>query len=121
MTTYQEKLKDPRWQKKRLGILERDEHQCKGCGEIDIRLHVHHKTYLPSREPWDYPSELLVSLCECCHNDEDETRPVCEKRLIHELRQRFLYKDLLNIIHAVKNGELDDKRNIYIKESFTDE
>ena len=30
---YSEKLKDPRWQKKRLEILERDNFRCQYCGD----------------------------------------------------------------------------------------
>ena len=38
--TYLEKLKDPRWQKKRLEILERDGWKCMACGEKEKTLRV---------------------------------------------------------------------------------
>ena len=73
--SYSEKLKDPRWQKKRLEILERDNWTCRFCGCKDKSLHVHHLFYLPKREPWEYPRGFLIALCEDCHtglNEYDE-------------------------------------------------
>ncbi len=32
-------------------------------------LHVHHKTYYPNRDLWDYDDDDLVTLCEYCHNE----------------------------------------------------
>lgn len=68
MTTYQEKLKDPRWQKKRLQVFERDNWACIKCGGTDVSLHVHHKKYYS--EPWDAPMEDLETLCRFCHESE---------------------------------------------------
>jgi len=65
---YAEKLKDPRWQKKRLEILERDKWMCRGCCETQKTLHVHHIFYVHGLEPWDVPSGLLITLCSDCHN-----------------------------------------------------
>lgn len=64
---YSEKLKDPRWQKKRLEIFERDGWKCRACGEKDKSLHVHHIFYLPKKEPWDIPNGFLITFCEDCH------------------------------------------------------
>lgn len=72
MTTYSEKLQDPRWQKKRLEILERDGWACQRCGAKDKTLHVHHRLYLKKRDPWDYPGTLLLTLCSTCHDEHHE-------------------------------------------------
>ena len=66
-SSYAEKLKDPRWQKKRLEILERDKWTCKFCGDAEETLHVHHLFYMPKIEPWDIPDGFLLTLCESCH------------------------------------------------------
>jgi len=66
--TYSEKLKDPRWQKKRLEVLERDHWACVTCGAKQDTLHVHHLFYFYGKEPWDIPSGFLITLCEACHN-----------------------------------------------------
>jgi hypothetical protein len=67
---YLEKLKDPRWQKKRLEILERDAWTCQVCQNTENTLHVHHCWYENDIEPWDYPGECFVTLCEPCHEAE---------------------------------------------------
>lgn len=83
--SYNEALKDPRWQKKRLEILERDDWTCKICDSKDKTLHVHHKYYTEEtrKEPWDIFSSALVTLCEDCHY-------ACEKYQEEHLVQ-FLY------------------------------
>lgn len=67
---YAEKLKDPRWQKRRLEIMGRDEFTCQKCFDSQSTLMVHHRYYIWTREPWDYPDDLLVTLCGDCHNEE---------------------------------------------------
>jgi hypothetical protein len=62
---YTEKLKDPRWQKKRLEILQRDEFTCVLCGDKESTLHVHHHTY--SGQPWHIESSKLKTVCSDCH------------------------------------------------------
>ena len=71
--TYAEKLKDPRWQRKRLEILERDGFKCIKCGDTKKTLHVHHVAYLRKTEPWDHPSSGLLTLCETCHSRAEYT------------------------------------------------
>ena len=64
--TYSEKLRDPRWQKKRLEILERDNWRCVFCADATSELQVHHLLY-KKRDPWDYPDHLYQTLCRPCH------------------------------------------------------
>jgi hypothetical protein len=70
MTTYSELLKDPRWQKMRLEILNRDQFTCQQCGDSESCLHVHHCYYRKGNPPWEYEPESLVALCEECHELE---------------------------------------------------
>ena len=70
--SYGERMKDPRWQKKRLEVLSRDGWKCVYCGDGTKTLHVHHTYYVAGRDPWEYPSGGLVSLCEDCHEHEPE-------------------------------------------------
>lgn len=63
--TYSEKLKDPRWQKKRLEIFQRDNFKCLLCGDSESTLHVHHKSY--RNNPWEVDSSDLKTLCAECH------------------------------------------------------
>lgn len=57
----------PLWQKKRLEIMNRDEFACMDCGEQEQTLNVHHAYYIKNREPWQYPSFALKTLCKSCH------------------------------------------------------
>lgn len=63
--TYSQKLKDPRWQKKRLEILNRDAFTCTTCGDKETTLNVHHFCYMG--DPWNSESEDLTTWCETCH------------------------------------------------------
>lgn len=65
--TYAQKLRHPKWQKRRLEILSRDGWRCVFCHDPDINLNVDHKRYAKGREPWEYPDEDLQTLCEVCH------------------------------------------------------
>jgi hypothetical protein len=67
MATYFEKLKDPRWQKKRLEALQIADFHCQMCGDGTSTLHVHHKQYFKGRDPWEYDAMQLAVLCEDCH------------------------------------------------------
>lgn len=75
MTTYAEKLRDPRWQKLRLVVMQRDNFTCLACGATDKTLNVNHLAYFAN--PWDAPEHLLETVCEDCHKERSEF----EKRL----------------------------------------
>ena len=64
-TTYSEKLKSPKWQKKRLEILQRDKFTCVLCGDTETELHINHLKY--TGEPYDAPNEDLETLYKVCH------------------------------------------------------
>lgn len=66
--TYAQKLKDPRWQKRRLHILEQRGWKCERCRDDKTTLHVHHKKY--RGEPWDALDHDLEVLCEPCHSGQ---------------------------------------------------
>ena len=62
------KYKDPRWQKKRLEVMEACRFQCDNCGAKDKTLNVHHKSYKKNHAPWEYDYWELECLCEDCHS-----------------------------------------------------
>ena len=75
--TYKEQIKHPKWQKKRLEILKRDDFKCKYCKSEDKTLNVHHICYISGLKIWEYDNELLITLCEDHHD------------LIHDLHKVF--------------------------------
>lgn len=79
--SYSEKLKDPRWQKVRLKVFERDYWQCMRCDCDNKTLHAHHLKYENGKDPWEYDLKDIVTLCDDCHtkahdDNEDIARQV---------------------------------------------
>jgi 5-methylcytosine-specific restriction endonuclease McrA len=103
MPTYAQKLKDPRWQKKRLEILERDEWMCSHCASTTRTLHVHHLRYAESRDPWDSLTEDLITLCETCHEQEERDRPAADKDLAVALKESGLPIDIVRELARLVN------------------
>jgi len=85
---YSEKLRDPRWQRKRLEVMERDDFTCSDCGDEKSTLSVHHKQY--HGDPWDAPMWALETLCEKCH----ETRA--------QLNKLFILQDSRTVVNSLR-------------------
>lgn len=99
---YTEKLKDPRWQKKRLEVLERDNWACQSCGDDESTLHIHHRKYIPDKDPWDISKDFLITLCKECHESEKEKWSDYSSGFISALKETFLGEHL----YALLNGFL---------------
>jgi len=65
--TYKQLLPDSRWQKKRLTIFERDNWKCRSCKSTNVSLNAHHLYYEKGKKPWEYDDEVIVTLCQKCH------------------------------------------------------
>ena len=103
---YKEKLRNPKWQKKKSEILIRDNYTCKVCGCTDKNLQVHHYEYLGDLNPWDYPDDMLITLCEDCHKKENG-REELERHLAITLKMNgFLYDDLVAFSSAIDTNNL---------------
>jgi hypothetical protein len=77
--TYVEKLKDPRWQKKRLERLEMSKFTCDNCNGNEEELHVHHKYYQKGKDPWDYEFDDFIVFCKGCHDSWHEAKSKLDK------------------------------------------
>lgn len=100
--TYSEKLRHPKWQKRRLEIMHRDNFTCQLCGDKESALNVHHKVYR-NCDIWQYEDEELVTYCEMCHlvaefckKQSLKTEPCLIEKEIHAL-----YSDVINILAVV--------------------
>lgn len=108
--TYAEKFKDPRWQRKRLEIFQRDEFTCQSCISRDKTLNVHHAFYTGyGVDPWDYPNEILFTLCDDCHAKEEELKKKDPYLLVAHLG--ITRKDMLtlvdHIVYAMRDAQRD--------------
>ena len=97
MSSYADKLKDPRWQKKRLEILDKNDWCCQRCFDSELTLHVHHKAYIKGRSPWEYEDSELTVLCESCHENETASiKPVIDC-FIRSIKGKFLSDQITDI------------------------
>lgn len=87
MKTYDQLLRDPRWQRKRLEIMERDRFTCRHCERTDLTLNVHHTYYLKGMMPWEYPSGSLYTFCEPCHKRETKEATMWDWKLAGSFRR----------------------------------
>ena len=96
--TYAEQIQDVRWQKRRLKILERDDFKCQAkCNNPNkfANVQVHHLDYFPSIMIWEYPDDMLVTLCDKCHLSEKYRAKITLGLAIAFKAKEILYEDLV--------------------------
>lgn len=104
--SYSKKFKDPRWQKKRLKIFERDNWACQMCGSTVNPLVVHHKFYMAWAEPWEYEDKLLITLCDNCHETETESIVPATIEVTQALKRLFFSNNIL-ALGLLISGNID--------------
>jgi hypothetical protein len=110
--SYSEKLRSPKWQKRRLEILERDGWACQNCGDTEATLNVHHCYYDRDKEPWDYPGKSLITLCENCHMLERGAIRMTYDRMEMGFNQSgFISKDFLLLIEDIDRWNIVEDKN----------
>ena len=103
-SAYSELLRDPRWQKKRLEIMQRDDFHCTVCGDGENTLNVHHCYYEGGKPPWDYPDASLITICESCHQWETDCGKDAKRDLINSLCKKGVTTEgFLNLRKAIDN------------------
>lgn len=90
MSAYSELLKDPRWQRKRLEVMQREKFTCEVCKATNVTLNVHHGYYEFGLAPWDYDNDTLHCICEVCHQFAEVQRKTL-RRLIGALPQQSIF------------------------------
>jgi hypothetical protein len=105
MKSYSEKLKDPRWQKKRLEVMERAGFACESCGNKTETLHIHHGYYERKLNPWDYDAYTLHCLCGTCHQSVQEALEEIHKLIAGVDPVTITNRDLVQIANAAIAGD----------------
>lgn len=91
---YSENLKNGNWQKRRVDILQRDNFKCTVCGSNEF-LDIHHVDYITGTRAWEYPNDMLKTLCRKCH-EKEQPRFKVERYLMDSLKMKgFMVGDLL--------------------------
>ena len=109
--TYSEKLKDPRWQRKRLEIMERDNFQCRFCDDNEKTLNVHHGYYEKGLDPWEYKENTLYTICIECHEWVQNILRDCHYETA-QIEPQFL-AEAFDIIKELKKFNPYDLQQIY--------
>lgn len=112
--SYEEQIKSPHWQKRRLQILQRDNFTCQICGSTEKTLHVHHLYYDKGRMIWDYEDKALVTLCENCHKEEHDPKGVIDS-LDAIRRYGFTNYEIMALIDYVISSEIRHDFNTVCK------
>lgn len=109
--TYAEKLRDPRWQKKRLKVMERDGFACRKCSDTTKTLHVHHNYYLPDSAPWEYMDSALFTVCDDCHAEEEAGKKHLDELIALLLRQGGALNTDVHALSVLINDITDQGEN----------
>lgn len=116
--SYNEQIKSPHWQKRRLQILQRDNFTCQICGSTEKTLHVHHLCYRKDAKIWDYPDNTLITLCEDCHSMEHEMQSENDysvTNLINDLLiSGFTNFELVSILYKIAHESFVNNNQLII-------
>lgn len=105
--TYSEKLKDPRWQKRRLKVMEYAHWRCQICGVKDRTLHCHHSYYTKGKEPWEYPDGAIICICEKCHRLIHPEKRISEDLVMQPVsfeKNRLRLAEIRKLLEGIGNG-----------------
>lgn len=120
-TPYWKKLKDPRWQKLRLEVMQEAKFTCKMCRSKTETLAVHHINYRKGAEPWEHDLGELACLCEPCHKLV-ETDLIPRMRMLVTLAEPLAIKGILEALEFVLGhpGKIDTTKaaDEVIREAF---
>lgn len=106
--TWNEQLLTREWNTKRTEILIRDHFKCQypGCNVQFWNLEVHHIEYVYGTLAWEYPNDMLKTLCHNHHSEHHEGIKMAEKALTATLRSKgFLLGDLMALSCLVDTDE----------------
>ena len=143
MSKWSSAFRDPKWQKLRLQIMERDHFTCCGCGKHgdSSTLNAYHLVYEAGRAPWEYADDALATYCQQCYADRCdiikkaifensntstdtlcsalllvETYPLLCVRICDMIIDGIDIEDIEMILVSMSNIYRDGKRNIAEKE-----
>lgn len=118
MTDYQQLLRHPFWQAKRLEIFQRDKFTCTKCQDKFTNLQVHH-TFYDHRYPWEYPNESMFTVCELCH-EKEEFYKWLDKSIFTLTKDKFEPDELRILSINIKQKVSDNKHAESVRRYMND-
>ena len=103
MSSYSDKLKNPKWQKFRLEVFQRDGFACRFCGDKESTLHAHHLQY--NGQPWEANIEDVITLCDKCHSGCEITLKMV-RRICDSNRGLLFFMELIALLHRGNGANL---------------
>lgn len=103
MIDYKEQMNDPRWVERSREIMKRDNFTCQLCGKSHTKLNVHHIKYIKGKDYWDYPDELLMTVCEVCHQ---KIHGKYKSKELEPIKMRVIYFDILTDKNLTPNSKI---------------
>lgn len=113
--TYPEQIKHPKWQKKRLEILERDEFRCGNCDIDSETLYVHHYIYKKDAMLWEYEDKYLVTFCDNCHSNWHKMNNQIKEFLCVDTQTLSEFYEIFNLIKHMNLKYLSDVNKLIQK------
>lgn len=98
--SYEQQLATPQWDHKRRCIIMRDNSNCRICSEHTTKPDVHHLKYIWGKMAWEYPDELLITVCRDCHEDVESL-----KKLFSTMMHDRFGVCMANNFMALANGK----------------
>lgn len=71
---------------------------------------MHHRHYMGGRYPWDYPDNLLVTLCQKCHEKEES-----DKLDPNDMLHSFHYMGMFNSEIRAEFNKIIEARMLIIQ------
>jgi hypothetical protein len=107
MSDYQSQLNQKLWQDRSHAIKTRDNLKCQAfnCSTPNSILQVHHLDYISNKKPWEYPDDMLITLCSVCHSKEQQ-RYIFENNLFTALKYKgFLSCDIYALVALLYSNQ----------------
>lgn len=98
---YKEQIKSPKWQKRRLEVMQKDGFICQLCGDTESMLNVHHLSYHKDRNIWEYEDWELITLCENCHKEEHSTMDYIINEIESIKSRGVTMREILSVLDSI--------------------
>lgn len=115
---YFDQIKSPKWQKRRLEILSRDGFKCTSCSETNDQLHIHHLKYDFTKNIWDYEDEDLITLCEICHQEIEDSIKTTYSVIRKNVKSNIQSSHLKNFMEKILSQDDSGAVMFFIEKNF---